>query len=119
MSQALKWNFLLSGAVSTKPQILIAFPKLLSSLTLFMWPEKSLIYPYISIKFSQQPFFLIFTNFSYITRITPLSFGNAQAILIGIFTKQLIKKQMLSIRLYFFLVRLYRTLIRKGKVMML
>ena len=119
MSQALKQNFLLSDMVSTKPQILIAFPKLLSSLTLFMWPEKSLIYPYILIKFSQQPFFLIFANFSYVTRITLLSFGNVQAILISIFTKQLIKKQRPSIQLHFFLARLHGTLVRKRKVTIL
>ena len=116
MLQALKQNFLLSGTVLTKPQILIAFLKLLSSLTLFMQPEKSLIHPYIPIKFSQQPFFPIFKNFSYITRITPLSFGNVLAVSIGIFTKQLIKKLRSSIYLHFFLAKLHGTLARKEKV---
>ena len=89
----LKWKFLLSGVVSTKPQILIAFPRLLLSPILFIQLEKSLILLHILTKFSQQLYFLIFENFSYITRTTLLNSGNAPVISIGLFIKQSIRKQ--------------------------
>ena len=115
-SLILKQNSLLLDVVSTKPQIMMAFPRSLSSLTLFMQPRKSLTSLYIPSKFIQWPYLLNFESFSYNVKTILLNSGNTPAISIGLSTKQSTKNQRPSIPLRSFLAKHLGTLARKVNV---
>ena len=116
MLQVLKQNSLLLDVASTKYQISIICPKLLSSPIPSMWLEKSSNCLSILTKFSQLLSFLIFVVSSNIMKTIPSSSGSVQAILNSIFTMMLIKKLRPLTQLYFIHTKYHGILARKVKV---
>ena len=116
MLQVLKQNSLLLDVASTKYQISIICPKLLSSPIPSMWLEKSSNCLSILTKFSQLLSFLIFVVSSNIMKTIPSSSGSVQAILNSIFTMMLIKKLRPLTQLYSIHTKYHGILARKVKV---
>ena len=117
--QALKWNFLPWDAALINLHIYKISPKLLSSLTQFMWQKRYSI-PYFTYSKNKQPSSsMTFENsFSEIMK-TWLNSGNAQVNASSPFTITLTLKQSLSISLCYSLQKIHGTLVRNLNVTIL
>lgn len=116
MSPVLRWNFLPLGAVLTKLQIVMVFPRSLLPI-LSMQPKKSLTLLHIPSKFTLWLYSANFKNSSYNIKTILSNFENVPVALTDLSIKQLTKIQRPSILFCYCLAKHHGTLARKAKVM--
>ena len=116
MSQVLKPSYLPLDVALTSQVVLTIFQKLSSSLTPFMWLEKSLILQVVLFKPCQLlPFRTSMTSLIEAI-IIPLNSGNTQVTSSGFFTIESTKRPSLLTLCHYFHARIHEILARKTKV---